>query len=91
MLLRLRGFAAVGRAATFALARVFGFLSPVLLLDRSSLLRTTLAFARVLALFRFKGLDGNALLGWSAARAEGASCYRPGEKTGDSCTGNNCF
>ena len=91
MLLRLRGFAAVGRAATFALARVFAFATVFAILAAALSLTVILAFARVLALFSFQGLDGNACLGWSAARGVGASSYRSGEKTGDSCTGNNCF
>lgn len=90
MLFRLR-FTAVGRAATFTLARVFALATVVASLAAALSFTVILAFARVFALLSIQGLDGNACLGRSAARGIGAGCYRPGEKTGDSCTGNNCF
>ena len=82
---------AVGRAAAFALARVFALATVVASLAATLSFTIILAFARVFALFRFQSLDGNTCFGRSAARGIGASSYRPGEKTGDSCTGNNCF
>src|ERR1700730_17429620 len=90
MLFRL-WLAAVGRAAAFALARVFALATVVASLAATLSFTIILAFARVFALFSFQGLDGNACLGRSAAGGIGASCSRPGEKTGDSCTGTTAF
>ena len=84
-------FTAVGSAATFALARVFALATVVASLAAALSLTVILALTRVLALFCFQRLDGNACLGWSGARGVSTSGYRSGKKSGDSCTGNNCF
>jgi hypothetical protein len=84
-------FTAVGRAATFALARVLALATVVASLTAALSLTVILALTRVLTFLSFQRLDGNACFGWSGARGVSASGYRSGKKTGDSGTGNNCF
>jgi hypothetical protein len=82
---------AVGRTATFALARVLALATVVASLTAALSLTVILALTRVLTLLSFQRLDGNACFGWSGAGGISASGYRSGKKTGDSGTGNNCF
>ena len=84
-------FTAVGCTATFALARVLALATVVASLAAALALTVILALTRVLALLSFQRLDGDAGFGWSGARGISASGYGSGKKTGDSCTGNNCF
>jgi hypothetical protein len=84
-------FTAVGRTATFALARVLALATVVASLAAALSLTVILALTGVLSLLRFERLDGDACFGWSGARGVSASGYRSGKKTGDSGTGYNCF
>jgi hypothetical protein len=84
-------FTALGLTTAFALAGVLALATIVTRLAATLSLTVILAFARVLALVSVQRLDGNARLGRSGARSVSTSGYGPRKKTGDSCTGNNCF
>jgi len=84
-------FAAVGRAASLALARILAFATSITGFAAALPLTIVLTFARVFTLFSVSyGLEGDARIA-QRARGIGTHSDGPGQEAGNGGAGNYCF